>query len=690
MRKIISLFAAGVLFFPLYSDNVKGWKEIKAEGIVPGGDNAPAELVEPGHFSFTSDFSKLKAVRAVWDIPINCNLADKNGFQFEFFCSGAEFVSGFRFFAKSGRGWYAATIKPPENPGWCKVSVTKADFSTIEGKVEGWRNIKVLRLAAIRSGRGVLTMQMRSLSYLATKGCLAGVVRSDSCAADPRYEKEAKGLAKFALNVNAAISDAGVPVTAISDMDIDDDSLKGLKLLVFPYNPTLPKGKIKAVENFVKNGGKIFACHSIDSNIRKILGISEERYFARKWRSSSETPTAEKNGYYLDHVWRYSPEDSKRQMHDLLLRVEPSWRNLLEARKKIQEEKSRKEAQWIAGQPSKEGEWRAFWCHSEQGLKDHTWDEAIKLLKENGFNAILPNLAWAGTAFYDSKVLPVNSSVATDGDALEQCLAACRKYGVECHVWKVCWRLGSKSDKKVVEKFKSQGRLQRSNQGKQFDWLCPSRPENLQQEIDAFVELAQKGVDGIHFDYIRYKNESFCFCDHCRKAFENRLGRVVEGWPQSVVKCKDPELLAKWHQFRCDTITALVKGVSERVRRIAPKVKLSAAVFHSPERDPATIGQDWVAWCRNGLLDFVCPMDYYGRLGPLLEMQKHALADAPVKLRPGLGLSCWENPRDDAIKMTKQIKIVRDAGLDGFSVFDFDLRSASVIPVLHTGPTRTR
>jgi hypothetical protein len=69
-------------------------------------------------------------------------------------------------------------------------------------------------------------------------------------------------------------------------------------------------------------------------------------------------------------------------------------------------------------------------------------------------------------------------------------------------------------------------------------------------------------------------------------------------------------------------------------------------------------------------------------------MQKQALAGAPVKLRPGLGLSCWDNPRNDAIKMTEQIKTVRDAGLDGFSVFDFDLRSASVIPVLHTGPTK--
>ncbi len=35
-------------------------------------------------------------------------------------------------------------------------------------------------------------------------------------------------------------------------------------------------------------------------------------------------------------------------------------------------------------------EHRAFWCHSAFGVDGMTWDQAIKNLADNGFNAILP------------------------------------------------------------------------------------------------------------------------------------------------------------------------------------------------------------------------------------------------------------------------------------------------------------
>ena len=70
MKKIVGLLLLGFLFASLQAETIKGWSEIKADSIIPGGDNVPAQVVGPGDFSFTSDFTKLKAVRAFWDIPI--------------------------------------------------------------------------------------------------------------------------------------------------------------------------------------------------------------------------------------------------------------------------------------------------------------------------------------------------------------------------------------------------------------------------------------------------------------------------------------------------------------------------------------------------------------------------------------------------------------------------------------------
>jgi uncharacterized lipoprotein YddW (UPF0748 family) len=88
------------------------------------------------------------------------------------------------------------------------------------------------------------------------------------------------------------------------------------------------------------------------------------------------------------------------------------------------------------------GEFRAFWCHSAFGVQGISWDEAIGRLADNGFTAILPNMVWGGAAFYASKVLPVAPQVESRGDQIAQCLAACRKHGIQIHVWKVNWNLG--------------------------------------------------------------------------------------------------------------------------------------------------------------------------------------------------------------------------------------------------------
>ena len=154
----------------------------------------------------------------------------------------------------------------------------------------------------------------------------------------------------------------------------------------------------------------------------------------------------------------------------------------------------------LAQKPSP-GEFRAFWCHSAFGVQGMDWDEAIRRLAENGFTAILPNMLWGGVAFYDSKVLPVAAQAAERGDQIRQCLAACRKYGVQMHVWKVNWNLGSAAPKDFVAKLRQAGRLQASSQGKEEPWLCPSDPDNRQLEIAAMVEVVRNyDVDGIHFD----------------------------------------------------------------------------------------------------------------------------------------------------------------------------------------------
>jgi uncharacterized lipoprotein YddW (UPF0748 family) len=345
------------------------------------------------------------------------------------------------------------------------------------------------------------------------------------------------------------------------------------------------------------------------------------------------------------------------------------------------------ERAWCLSRPSRKGEHRAFWCHSAFGLKDKDWDASIRLLKESGFNAILPNMLWGGLAYYPSRVLPEYGELPDKGDQISQCLAACKKYGVQCHVWKVNWNTGGKAPKVFIDRMKAEGRVQKEYGGElKEEWLCPSHPANQTLEVEAMLEIVRNyKVDGVHFDYIRYPGNDACFCEGCRARFEAVLGHAVQTWPGDTRK--KAEVRAQWLDFRRSNISAVVQRVAEGARKIRPEVKISAAVFRNWPLDRDGVGQDWKLWCDNRWLDFVCPMDYIesnALFRNVVLAQKGYAGKVP--LYPGIGLSCWKDPRD-TVKIAEQIAIVRELDVPGFTVFNYDANAEAVLPNLRLGVT---
>lgn len=343
---------------------------------------------------------------------------------------------------------------------------------------------------------------------------------------------------------------------------------------------------------------------------------------------------------------------------------------------------------YCLAQDAKPGEFRAMWCHSAYGVKGMSWDAAIQRLKENGFNAILPNMLWGGVAYYPSEVLPVAAAVQENGDAMAECLAACRKHGLQMHVWKVNWNLGHHVPASFVERMRTEKRLQSSFRGEEQLWLCPSHPENLALERESLLEVARKyPVDGIHFDYIRYPGPDYCFCASCRERFEKATGEAVASWPDDVRgKGSRREAWIGWCQ---ENIHALVRTTSEQARKIRPGIQISAAVFRDWESDSRSVMQDWKLWCQNGWLDFVCPMNYTAsdRTFETWVSQQKALAP-PAGLVPGIGASSSRVSKT-ADQVAGQISITRRHGTKGFVIFNYGEREATeTIPLLGLGVTR--
>jgi uncharacterized lipoprotein YddW (UPF0748 family) len=336
-----------------------------------------------------------------------------------------------------------------------------------------------------------------------------------------------------------------------------------------------------------------------------------------------------------------------------------------------------------------ENEARAAWNHSGTGAYPGDWEKSCRVLEENGWNMILPNMLWGGVAHYASDVLPRSETFRRFGDQIEQCTAAAQRHGLEVHVWKVNYNL-STAPKDFVEKLRREGRIQVSVTGKPCAWLCPSHPANRKLECDAMLEVVKKyNVSGIHFDYIRYPDREHCYCSGCRRRFEADSGQKVIDWPKD---CYEGPRKEEYNRWRCRQITRLVSEVSQEARKIRPGVKISAAVFGAYPQCRASVAQDWPEWIKSGCLDFVCPMDYTANDRSFQNLVKNQLllAGGKIPVYPGIGASATKPPLT-ADQVIRQICLSRELGATGFSLFEFNRTTAeTIMPGLGKGITKNR
>lgn len=345
------------------------------------------------------------------------------------------------------------------------------------------------------------------------------------------------------------------------------------------------------------------------------------------------------------------------------------------------------ESALVAAIPAAANEFRGAWCHRGYGIQGWTWDQTVRQLQGCGFTALFANLAWGGVSWYPSRYLPA----ATDhpGDQLRLCADACRKYGVQLHVWLACLNVGDCPSKDWLAALARDGRLQRNaHNAVNPRWLCPSHPDNRQLLANVAREIVRTyHPDGLHLDFIRYPDQAHCFCPGCHSAFERAIGRRLNAWPQDVQT--SPELAAAWLSFRRGLITSLVKELRAAVKQESRAARLSAAVFDSFETARDSVGQDWMAWARNGDIDFAVPMIYTADdalFANTVRRQRAALRGAPTKLYPGIGA---RTARLTPLQTASQIVSTRQLGTGGFVIFEFNSDEATrLFPELAKGVTR--
>ncbi len=247
------------------------------------------------------------------------------------------------------------------------------------------------------------------------------------------------------------------------------------------------------------------------------------------------------------------------------------------------------------------------------GIKTHEEvTQMVSAAKAANFNALIVQVRKRGDAYYNSKIEPKASDIATDYDPLADVVKQAHAAGLEVHAWLTVYEVSNKLYNlgSAHVSIAHPEWLMKNSSGEAIltrGAMCldPGIPQVQQHLLCVIMDVARGyAVDGIHLDKIVYPDTSCGYNEISLTRFNQQFGRA--GSPSN----DDSE----WVQWRCDQVTGLVRAAQQAIAAIRPAVKLSVAVTSdAPESSASVSLQEWSTWVSEGAVDFVVPMMFFDK-----------------------------------------------------------------------------
>lgn len=214
--------------------------------------------------AFTADMAKLDT-RAYWDRQVRLDLARYGRVALWIKVVGdSSAIASCTLYFNAGGGWYGAPFGPPER-AWRKVVLDRSEF-LIEDRPEGWSSVRSMRLSFWRGRPRKATVYVGGVEAI---GYDVAVVRNSRAGSE---------AAPAAAEMVQQLAHAGIDAGAVEDVDVEKGALRGMRLVVYPYNPKTTDAELDALDAYVKQGGKLLVCYSLPDRVGRLLGIENVRY----------------------------------------------------------------------------------------------------------------------------------------------------------------------------------------------------------------------------------------------------------------------------------------------------------------------------------------------------------------------------------------------------------------------------
>jgi len=282
-------------------------------------------------------------------------------------------------------------------------------------------------------------------------------------------------------------------------------------------------------------------------------------------------------------------------------------------------------------------------------------------------------------AFYNSNFEPWSALLTGElgkypgWDPLQYAIETAHSLGLELHVWINTYPAWRANDNLPLESYPrhimlqhpewivcdKNGDMMKPNEG--YISLSPGVPGVNEHICKVVMDVVRKyDIDGIHFDYIRYPEES------TSQGYSNdRISRErfasFEGNPKQL----------RWDDWQREQINGFVAKVSDSIKSIKPYVRVSAAVIGSYKKNKwnayNSVYQDPLNWLKNRKIDFIAPMAYMKREQFVSAMDEWKSILSLKDVYPGL--AAYKAGEWSWSEIWGEVAYLRDTGFNGFVLF---------------------
>jgi uncharacterized lipoprotein YddW (UPF0748 family) len=296
----------------------------------------------------------------------------------------------------------------------------------------------------------------------------------------------------------------------------------------------------------------------------------------------------------------------------------------------------------------------ATWAHSIGNFGNSPDDvrRHVNRLADAGFDLVIPCVKNPpGAVDFFTDVADVNPDYPA-WDPLGVLIEAGRSRGLKVHPWFCVFPEGERS--RLLREHPEYRGV--DNEDK-LSWACAMRPQVQEYLLDLYRSVGERyQPHGLHLDYIR--TGGFCKCDYCRGEMGQR-GVDIDKAPWAT------EPFQQWVAWRVAGITSFVRRLHEYTR--AWGLELSAAVFPGYDYCLPVQAQDWPAWARGRLVEYLFPMTYT----PSVEEAVKLGRDHAQRVAGAVPL--WEGLMrgESAQTLIDQARAMKELGVEGVVIFHY-------------------